>query len=110
MAFRPNLSLLSLTRKLATRLTNGILQPSSNMIEKSLSLETANQKQILHDKIHQAVEKYKNHDGDTGSSMVQIAVITERIYNLARHMAANRKDHSTKRGLEVALPTAIMCF
>jgi len=36
---------------------------------------------------------------DSGSTGVQIAVLTERINELASHFAANTKDHSGKRGL-----------
>eukprot|EP01035_Chromulina_nebulosa_P019569 gene19569-25469_t len=38
------------------------------------------------------------HDIDTGSSQVQIAVLTEKIKNLAVHFAKNKKDHSSFRG------------
>ena len=45
------------------------------------------------------IEKYKVHDGDTGSAEVQIAVLTERINQLTGHMAANNHDFHTKRSL-----------
>lgn len=38
-------------------------------------------------------------EGDTGSSEVQVAVLTERINELTEHMRAHKKDHSTRRGL-----------
>jgi small subunit ribosomal protein S15 len=42
---------------------------------------------------HQAKE------GDTGSTEVQVALLTERITNLTQHMSANRHDYHTQRGL-----------
>ena len=45
------------------------------------------------------VEKYALHKGDTGSTEVQIAVLTERINELTGHMVANRHDYHTQRGL-----------
>ena len=37
--------------------------------------------------------------GDTGSTEVQVALLTERINQLTGHMAANRHDYHTQRGL-----------
>ena len=45
------------------------------------------------------IEKYKIHEGDTGSPEVQIAVLTYRINNLNEHLKANHKDHHSRRGL-----------
>ncbi len=39
------------------------------------------------------------HDRDTGSADVQIALMTERISHLTEHLAANKKDVSSRRGL-----------
>ena len=44
-------------------------------------------------------EKFALHEGDTGSTEVQIALLTERINQLTGHMAANRHDYHTQRGL-----------
>lgn len=41
------------------------------------------------------------HPGDTGSTDVQIALLTERIRQLTDHLRANRKDHHSQRGLMV---------
>lgn len=46
-----------------------------------------------------APASFKLHDKDTGSSDVQIAILTERINHLTGHLATNSKDHSTRRGL-----------
>jgi small subunit ribosomal protein S15 len=45
------------------------------------------------------IDKFKLHDGDSGSAEVQIAVLTERINQLTAHMAANSHDFHTKRSL-----------
>ena len=45
------------------------------------------------------MNQYELHEGDTGSTEVQVAVLTERIKQLTTHMAANRHDYHTQRGL-----------
>ncbi len=45
------------------------------------------------------VSTYQNKDRDTGSTEVQVALLTERIKELTDHMAANRHDHHSQRGL-----------
>jgi small subunit ribosomal protein S15 len=45
------------------------------------------------------IEKYRTHDGDTGSSRVQVAVLTERINYLTDHFRQHHKDHHSRRGL-----------
>ena len=41
----------------------------------------------------------KQHDTDTGSAEVQIALLTERIKHLTEHMKVHKKDFHTQRGL-----------
>lgn len=45
------------------------------------------------------INKYQLSRGDTGSTEVQVALLTERINQLTGHMVANRHDYSTQRGL-----------
>lgn len=45
------------------------------------------------------IEKFALQKGDTGSTEVQVALLTERINQLTGHMVANRKDYHTQRGL-----------
>lgn len=47
----------------------------------------------------ETITKYASKEKDTGSTEVQVAVLTERIKQLTGHMAANRKDFATQRGL-----------
>jgi len=45
------------------------------------------------------IEKFALHEGDTGSTEVQVALFTERINQLTGHMVANRHDYHTQRSL-----------
>ncbi len=45
------------------------------------------------------IAKHRRHDTDTGSSRVQIAVLTERINYLTDHFKQHAKDHHSRRGL-----------
>jgi len=45
------------------------------------------------------IKKFELHRGDTGSTEVQVAVLTERINQLTKHMADNRHDYHSQRGL-----------
>jgi len=45
------------------------------------------------------VEKYKLHEKDTGSSEVQIAILTEEIKRLTGHLKDHPKDIHSRRGL-----------
>ncbi len=51
------------------------------------------------EKKKEVLEKFERHKGDTGSTEVQVAVLTERINQLTSHMAANKHDFHTERGL-----------
>jgi small subunit ribosomal protein S15 len=45
------------------------------------------------------IKKFQQHEGDTGSPEVQVALITERVTHLTEHLKANHKDHHSRRGL-----------
>lgn len=45
------------------------------------------------------IKKFATHAGDTGSTPVQIAILTEEINRLAEHLLTHRKDNSSRRGL-----------
>jgi len=45
------------------------------------------------------INKFELQKGDTGSTEVQVALLTERINQLTGHMAANRHDYHSQRGL-----------
>ena len=44
-------------------------------------------------------KQFQMHEKDTGSSDVQIAVLTKRIEHLTEHLKANAHDHNSRRGL-----------
>jgi len=45
------------------------------------------------------IAEHRLHDTDTGSSEVQIALLTERITHLTEHLKVHKGDHHTRRGL-----------
>ena len=45
------------------------------------------------------IDKYKQHDADTGSPEVQIGLLTHRISYLTEHLKVHKKDHHSRRGL-----------
>jgi small subunit ribosomal protein S15 len=46
------------------------------------------------------IAKYQAHETDTGSSELQVAMLTEQINTLSLHLQANKKDYSSQRGLK----------
>ena len=51
------------------------------------------------EKKREIVAKYGRADGDTGSTEVQVALLTARINELTEHLRTHRKDHHSRRGL-----------
>ena len=47
----------------------------------------------------EVIEKFKTHEGDTGSPEVQIALLTARLDELSEHFKTHEKDHHSRRGL-----------
>ncbi|MFA5891673.1 MAG: 30S ribosomal protein S15 [Actinomycetota bacterium] len=45
------------------------------------------------------IQDFRKSESDTGSSEVQIALLTRRINDLNQHLKAQRKDHHSRRGL-----------
>lgn len=45
------------------------------------------------------IKKNQSHDKDTGSPQVQIAILSERIDELATHLKKHKKDNHSRRGL-----------
>jgi small subunit ribosomal protein S15 len=50
-------------------------------------------------KKNEIIEKFKIHPTDTGSSEVQIALLTDRIQYLTEHFKTHKKDHHSRQGL-----------
>ncbi len=47
----------------------------------------------------QIIEQHRAHDEDTGSTEVQVAILTARINELTEHLRKHKKDHASRRGL-----------
>jgi small subunit ribosomal protein S15 len=51
------------------------------------------------DRKREIVAEYGRGDADTGSTEVQVALLTARINELTEHLREHRKDHHSRRGL-----------
>ena len=49
----------------------------------------------------EVIQQHATKEGDTGSTAVQIAILTARINNLSAHLTANQKDKHGQRGLQM---------
>ena len=54
---------------------------------------------LLQERKQEIISGYQVHETDTGSVDVQIAMLTERINKLSKHLQENKKDYSSRRGL-----------
>ncbi len=54
---------------------------------------------MLQERKLEIIKKHAKHPSDTGSSEVQIALLTERVTELTEHMRNNKNDHHSRRGL-----------
>lgn len=45
------------------------------------------------------IKEYQKHEKDTGSTEVQVAILTEKINSLTKHLNENKKDKHSKYGL-----------
>ena len=54
---------------------------------------------MVQEKKTELVHKYRQHDKDTGSPEVQVALLSERINYLTEHFKTHKKDHHSRRGL-----------
>jgi len=51
------------------------------------------------EKKREIIEQFRIHEKDTGSTEVQIALLSERIRYLTEHFKAHKRDHHSRRGL-----------
>jgi small subunit ribosomal protein S15 len=54
---------------------------------------------MANSKVQEIIKKFGMHEKDTGSCEVQIAILTEEIINLTKHLQKHPKDYNSKRGL-----------
>lgn len=64
-------------------------------------MATAKQKKTQPQTKADLITKYRAHEEDTGSTEVQVAVLTDRIESLIDHLRDHKKDHDSRRGLLV---------
>lgn len=60
---------------------------------------------ITKEKKQSLIKDFATKDGDTGSTEVQVAILTERIKNLTEHMKTHSKDFHSRRGLLIMVGT-----
>lgn len=56
---------------------------------------------ITPERKQEIIQEFGSKEGDTGSTEVQIAILTERISNLTEHMQSHKQDYHSRRGLLV---------
>lgn len=54
---------------------------------------------LTKDKKQEIINKFRQNSGDSGSSEVQIALLTEQITSVSGHLTKHQKDNHTRRGL-----------
>jgi len=54
---------------------------------------------LVKEKKKEIIKTFKEHEKDTGSPSVQIALLTERINSLSGHFKVHKRDHHSRRGL-----------
>ncbi len=53
----------------------------------------------LPDSKQEIIEMFAQHEGDTGSPEVQVALLSHKIHRLTSHLQENKKDNHSRRGL-----------
>jgi small subunit ribosomal protein S15 len=64
---------------------------------------TASSKDLLRARMVATRENFRKHATDSGSTSVQIAIMTEKIKNLSRHAVMHKKDKASIRGFQILL-------
>jgi small subunit ribosomal protein S15 len=54
---------------------------------------------ITQERKQELISEYQVHGTDTGSSDVQVAILSDRINSLTQHLKVNKKDHASRLGL-----------
>ncbi len=54
---------------------------------------------LTQEKKQEIMTEHQTHETDTGSTEVQIALLTERVSSLSAHLKVHKKDYSSTRGL-----------
>jgi small subunit ribosomal protein S15 len=54
---------------------------------------------LVQEKKKEIIGQFRNHEKDTGSTEIQIALLSERIRYLTEHFKLHKRDHHSRRGL-----------
>ena len=76
----------------------GMIEPGM-----TVSMATANRQDVLKYEVAQNVQKFRAHATDTGSSSVQVAVMTQKIQNFTKHALMHKKDKASMRGFQMLI-------
>ena len=80
-----------------------IVSPAVDLKCLPITLATADNHDLMAHRIRETISKFRESETDTGSAPVQIAVLTERIHNYARHITEHKKDVMCKRQFQILL-------
>lgn len=77
-----------------------LLYENIHQLSSGVFYKTADETMALNKEIKTSIiTDFKTHDTDTGSSEVQIAILTNRLNYLTEHFKTHAKDHHSRRGL-----------
>jgi len=79
------------------------MEGHSPKLKQLLSMQNANEREILRFRKEKAVERFGKKPSDTGSSGVQVAVMTLKIRSLSDHMKKHPQDIQSNRGLSLLI-------
>ncbi|KAA0161949.1 hypothetical protein FNF27_05014 [Cafeteria roenbergensis] len=78
-----------------------VLDGRSEAVKRSMSTFTASIPELRTFRKSELIRKFRTHTYDTGSARVQVAILTERVEALQRHLSGNNHDKSSKRMLQM---------
>jgi small subunit ribosomal protein S15 len=76
-----------------------VTAPTEAVVKEPKKVKVVAPVEVQHEDKHIIIESFAQHEGDTGSPEVQIALLTSKIKNLADHLEINKKDIHSRRGL-----------
>ncbi|OQR92631.1 hypothetical protein ACHHYP_03473 [Achlya hypogyna] len=79
------------------------IRDAPDAVHRMLSLDNASQEEINKIKIQKAIEAFQRFPGDTGSTEVQVAVLTQKIKRMTEHFKDHKKDNHSRRGLQTMI-------
>ncbi|OQS02467.1 hypothetical protein THRCLA_05161 [Thraustotheca clavata] len=79
------------------------LRDAPDAVHRMLSFENASQEELNKMKIQKAIQAFQRFPGDTGSSEVQVAILTQKIKRMTEHFKEHKKDNHSRRGLQTMI-------